>query len=70
MHFGLVPAFEERTAAIASGYTWPEWANLPVRERASAVAFHRLSRLIGLHSQDAVQVAMEREAARKRRQEQ
>lgn len=61
MRFGLVPAFEEREAAITSGYTWPEWTGLSVRERASAVAFHRLERLIGLHAHDAVQSKMERE---------
>ena len=51
---GIVPEIDERDAARFSGYTWSEWDALPYDERAGAVAYHRVSRLIEMHVNEAV----------------
>lgn len=61
---GLVPLFEEREAAVFSHYNWIEWQELPVGERAMAVAHLRLRKLIDLHGSDAVQRDAERRRSR------
>ena len=43
---------------IYSHYNPHEWEVLEPGERAEAVAFYRLSRLVNLHEQDAVNSAM------------
>lgn len=67
VQIGLVPEFEEREAAIMSGYTWQEWQQLPSREKASGVAFLRMRNMISLHSNDASQRAAERKKKPRRR---
>lgn len=62
---GLVPEYEEREAAILSGYTWQEWRVLDSRDRAAGVAFLRMRNLISLHSNDASQREQERKRGRK-----
>ena len=62
----LVPFFEEYDVMIGSGYNSIEWAKLDHTERADAVAYHRLKRLIGLHENDAVNRYSERQHKRKR----
>lgn len=69
MLLGLVPEYEEREAAITSGYTWAAWQELPLIERAAGVAFARLKALIEANVSDAIRVHSElesRRAARKR----
>lgn len=51
---GLVPPYEEREAALFSGYTPTAWRELDPEERAMCVAHHRLHNLIALHQSDAV----------------
>ena len=61
---GLVPAFEEREAAVFGYYTWSAWQRLTPQERAECVAHYRLHRLVEAHRQDAVNAAMKRKTAR------
>ena len=63
---GLVPFFEEYDAMISAGYNANEWENLDPIERADAVAYYRLQKLVSLHENDAVQKHMERQRKRKR----
>ena len=52
---GLVAEIEEREAARFNGYTWRDWLELERHERAAGIAHSRLTHLIALHQQDAVQ---------------
>lgn len=54
VQIGMVSEYEERECAVFSGYKWKQWTRLDSRERAAVVAHRRLTQLIGLHSQDAV----------------
>jgi hypothetical protein len=63
VEFGLVPEFEERSAATAAGYLWSEWLAMDMRDRAAVVAYERLKNLIALHSSDALDKQSKREAA-------
>lgn len=64
---GLVPEFECREAAVYCHYRPNEFEQLPAGERAMCVAQYRLSRLVDLHSQDAVQSKMDRMAKARQR---
>lgn len=66
---GLVPMYEEREAAIHNHYSPTAWHDLDYRERAAAVAFHRLSRLVEMHQSDAVTQAMDRRSRQQRQQQ-
>lgn len=61
---GLVPYFEEREAAIATGYAWPSWQLAPQYEKAEAVAFMRLRHYLALNQSDAVNQDAERRRIR------
>ena len=65
---GLVPLYEEREAAAAAGYRWADWQSLTVEERAAAVAFVRLRRLVALHQGDAMNQAIERRSRQQQAQ--
>lgn len=60
VELGMIPEFEEREAAIFAGYSWKEWEQEKLSERAAAVACMRLSRMIDLHSHDAAMRDRER----------
>jgi len=62
---GCVPEFEEREAAVYCHYSPLEFRELAVEERARTVAQYRLSRLVALHAEDAVNRKTE-EVSRKR----
>ncbi len=62
----LVPLYQEREAAKFSLYNWTDWRNLSPTERGLAVAHYRISHVIGLHQQDAVDHHVE---VRKRKQQ-
>lgn len=51
---GMVSEYEEREVAVASGYSWPAWQREDSRNRAAAVAWHRVRSLISMHTQDAI----------------
>ncbi len=51
---GLVPPYEEYAAMVAAHYNSISWQTLTAEERARAVAFYRLARLVNLHESDAV----------------
>jgi hypothetical protein len=57
---GIVPDFEEYDAMIMAGYNTIEWKELNYMEKADAVAYMRLKKLIELHSNDAVQRNIEK----------
>lgn len=61
---GVVPFFEEYDAMVEAGFNVIEWENLDYVEKADAIAYRRLKRLIGLHENDAVQRYHERMARR------
>lgn len=68
---GLVSEFEEREAAAHSGYNWREWQAVSHDEKADAIAYCRLRRLVDMHSRDAVEAdSRRRERARRARQRQ
>lgn len=56
----LVPLYEEREAATFSHYNFNEWQALHYSEKAMAVAHYRLSRLVGIHEEEARQKALDR----------
>lgn len=60
----LVPPYEEYAAMIHANYNTLEWLTLASYEKAQAVAFYRLSKLISLHEQDAVAKATQRKQRR------
>lgn len=66
-YVGLVAEMEERQAARTSGYTWPEYMAAEYDSRVTAVAFMRLTQIIELHSQDAVEKAQDRERRKQRK---
>lgn len=63
---GVVAEFEEREAAIFSGYTWKEWQEFDLLDpvgrwsRASGVAHYRLHSLIEQHVEDAISEDIDR----------
>lgn len=57
---GLVPPYEEYAAMVAANYNAREWQTLSAGERAQAVAFYRLSKLVDLHQGDAVAIHSQR----------
>ena len=57
----LVPIYEEQEALRYANYNPTQWQGLSWQEKAFNVAHYRLSRLIKLHSSDAVNDEMERE---------
>ena len=57
---GLVPPLEEREAARFCGYRWADWMTMTRDDRIEAIAHYRVTRLIELHQQDAVQLDHER----------
>lgn len=54
MDLGMVAEYEEREAAVYSSVPWLDWLEMPTIERAACVAHLRLSRMVSMHSQDAV----------------
>lgn len=64
---GLISEFEERDCAAQSGYTWREWEDTDLRDRAATVAFTRIKRLMALHVDDAVTTDQELRARRQER---
>ena len=62
---GLVSEYEEREAAVYSGYTWREWLDLHWYDRASCIAHHRLHNTIELHVSDAAESAAKSKGAKK-----
>lgn len=66
VQIGMVSEYEEREAAMYSGYTWSRWVRLDSRERAASVAHRRLSQLIGMHSQDAIDREVDLRAKRQK----
>lgn len=65
---GLVPIFEEREAAHYARYNFLQWRTLTPLERAEGVAHYRLSTLVRLHQDDAVNAEMERRQRRSKGQ--
>lgn len=57
---GLIPEVEERSAAVFAAVPWTVWVDMPTDERAAIVAHRRIHLLTQLHSEDAVQQAVER----------
>jgi hypothetical protein len=57
---GLVPPYEEYAAMVSAHFNTSEWQTLAAEERAQAVAYWRLSRLIELHQGDAVAIHAQR----------
>lgn len=57
---GLVAEVEERDAAQFGGYTWSEWMKLSYYEKVDGVAYHRVRKLMSLHTGAAVRRAEER----------
>lgn len=51
---GYVSEYECREACLYSGYTWPDWYNLDITERATCVAHYRMHMLIEAHVNEAV----------------
>lgn len=51
----MVAELEERNAALAEGYSFAEYQALPRDERILTVAHYRLSRLLRMHEQDALE---------------
>lgn len=64
---GVVPFFEEYDAMVEAEYNQDEWKKVSYVEKAEAVAYHRLKRLIGLHENDAVQRHYERQQRKMRK---
>lgn len=65
IELGMIPELEEREAAVYVHVPWSEWLELPIEERAAAVAQHRLHNLISVHVEDAVARETERRAKQK-----
>lgn len=70
---GLVSSFEERDAARYNLYNWTDWRALEHSERALCVAYYRMSHLVELHRNDAINTetvkrhkAAERKGGRRR----
>lgn len=62
----IVPEFECREAARYCNYTAVQfWNELEREERAACVAQYRISRLVEMHAQDAVNTKMETESRRR-----
>ncbi len=61
---GMVPEYEEREAAHASGQTWGEYVASDRDERAATVAWYRTRRLVDLHIDQVVN--SERKAQQRR----
>ncbi|KKM90668.1 hypothetical protein LCGC14_1236220 [marine sediment metagenome] len=53
---GLVPFFEEYEAMVRANCNDEQWGNVHYSDKAKAVAFHRLKKIINLHEGDAVEV--------------
>ncbi len=62
---GYVSEYEQREAAVYCHYTPLEFGELPLGERARAVAQYRLHGLVEAHQQDAINQAMDRQAQRR-----
>ena len=56
-----MPIYEEQEALRYANYNPTQWQGLSWQEKAFNVAHYRLSRLIKLHGNDAVNDEMERE---------
>lgn len=63
---GLVPPYEEYAAMVNAHYNRQDWLSLGPDDRAQAVAFYRLSRLVSLHEADAAALAAHKAAANDR----
>ena len=58
----LVPPYEEYAAMVNAHYNTFTWEELEPAQRAQAVAFYRLSRLVALHESDAAAIAAHKAA--------
>ena len=58
---------EERDSAHSNRYEWNEWRNLSYDTRVDAVAYSRLTRIIGMVQEDAVSTEMSRRQKRSSR---
>jgi hypothetical protein len=61
--YGFVSELEEREAAVYVLYTWSDWQQLDWRDRAAAIAQHRLKNLIDSHVAHAEYMAGKQHAA-------
>ncbi len=57
---GLVPFFEEYEAMVRANCNERQWGDIHYSEKAKAVAFHRLKKIINLHEGDAVEMHRKR----------
>ena len=58
----LVNPLDEYTACIESNMQWEQWLRhkYTLDEKASAIALHRLNKIVTIHNEDAVQIESER----------
>jgi len=56
-----VPIYEEQEALRYANYNPTQWATISWEEKAFHIAHYRLSKLIKLHSNDAVSEKMDRD---------
>ena len=61
--------FEEFEACVAAGLNLWDWVNhrYPIPFKAQVIAWRRMHNLVELHTQDAINREMQRQAKRKRR---
>ena len=64
---GAVPEYEAREAAVYCHYTPVAFAELPYHEKALCIAQYRISRLVELQRQDAVNTKMDIMSRQRRR---
>ena len=65
----LVSPLDEIKAATFSMINWQEWLRCEVslEEKATAIALHRLDRVVETHSNDVIQLHQEREARKRQK---
>lgn len=58
----LVHPLDEYNACIDSNMSWIEWQQLSNSDKADVVALYRIKRIVDNHSQDEMQIEMERKS--------
>lgn len=58
----LVHPLDEYTASIESNIDWLSWQKLSNNEKAEVLALYRIKRIVENHSQDEMQIEMERKS--------
>lgn len=62
MGIQLVHPLDEYNACIDSNISWLEWQKLSNADKADVIALYRIKRIVDNHSQDEMQIEMERKS--------